>query len=260
MRRDVKRVLQRSTALWRGCARGSLCWLWAGALLSPAIALAEDTMRCGQVVEGPADVVTLADAPVGHTLQTAPPGSVLISFDDVAAPCGFQATVRATDEYATSGVTFEGPGGNDGAAIVNECGNWGISGHSSPNFLGVNPTSSLADGGTPQGPETLWFSPPVSSVQFLAGSGLSAGEVITVNAYDAGGTLIDSQYVLLATTLAPVAVAGADIARVTVFSGPSTVFVMDDLAFVPQYEPPEAAFGPCPAHLSPNIRRSTAVT
>lgn len=76
----------------------------------------------------------------------------IITFDDVTAPCAFNQTTRLTNQYAGLGVIFAGPGGNDGGAIMNECGSFSVSGQSSPNFLVFNTGVSLSDGGVPREP------------------------------------------------------------------------------------------------------------
>jgi hypothetical protein len=157
-------------------------------------------------------------------------GGVLINFNDLTEPCGFLNTVRLTGRYASQGVTFAGPGGNDGAAIVDQCGSWGVTGHSPPNFLGFNTGAALSDGGIPRGPETLSFSTPVSQVSMLVGSGTSAGAVITVQAFNAGNGLVSSTNVILTSVMSPATVSGAGISRVVV-SGTASVFVIDDLSF-----------------------------
>jgi hypothetical protein len=159
-------------------------------------------------------------------------GATLISFDDGLAPCLFHDTIRLTGKYAGLGVIFEGPGGNDGGAILNECGNFGVSGHSSPNFLAFNAGSALSDGGIPRAPETMHFSPAVSQVQFLAGSGFSAGQMLTVEGYNDINLLVDSATITLSPAMSPISVSGIGITTVVV-STSADVFVLDDLQFTP---------------------------
>ena len=46
---------------------------------------------------------------------------MVIDFDDLPATCGWSSTPGAlSDEYAEYGVTFEGPGGLDGGAVIDE--------------------------------------------------------------------------------------------------------------------------------------------
>ena len=53
-------------------------------------------------------------------------------------------TVALTGEYDSLGVTFAGPGGFDGGAILDECSGFGISGYSPPNFLAFNTPIAIA--------------------------------------------------------------------------------------------------------------------
>ncbi len=96
----------------------------------------------------------------------------LIDFDDIIdAPSAFSQTVRLYDEYTHMGVTFYGTGEHDGGAVLNELSNFGVTGHSSPNFLCFNVNLTMEDGGIPQGPEYIYFDDPVSEVRMLVGSG-----------------------------------------------------------------------------------------
>jgi hypothetical protein len=158
------------------------------------------------------------------------PGERLINFDDVSAPCLFKYTIRLTNEYGGRGVIFEGPGGMDGGAIVNQCGNFSVSGHSSPNFLAFNSGAILSDGGKPENPETIHFLFPVSSVHILAGSNSDAGKDITMEAYNSLDALMDSDTITLNSTLAPLSVSGYGITRV-VISTDASIFILDDLRF-----------------------------
>jgi hypothetical protein len=158
------------------------------------------------------------------------PGSlVTINFDEATAPCNFSDTTRLTTRYLSLGVLFEGPGGLDGAAIVHECGNWSVSGHSSPHFLGFNAGAGLLGGGTPQGPETLRFTVPTTSVSLRVGSFTSG--FVTMIAYDANNVQLASRTVSLSTTMTDLEINTANIARV-VISSTASAFVVDDLRFI----------------------------
>ncbi|HUS73198.1 MAG TPA: lamin tail domain-containing protein, partial [Sedimentisphaerales bacterium] len=161
-------------------------------------------------------------------------GATLINFDDVSAPCGFRDTVRLTNEYAALGIVFEGPGGNDGGAIVDECGSWSVSGHSSPNFFAFNSHAELSDGGIPRGPETMHFNPRVDQVQALVGSNSGAGNIVTMEAYNDNGFLVDSATVTLASMMRSISVSGGGIRQVVVWAISSVHFVLDDLQFSPE--------------------------
>lgn len=104
-------------------------------------------------------------------------GSVdtLLNFDDVAAPCVFAETV-ALRNY--NGVLFSGGAPNDGGAILNECGNFGVTGHSPPNFLAFNCSSVLGDGGIPKLPEKVVF--PNASTQVSLKIGSAGGGTVKI--------------------------------------------------------------------------------
>ncbi|MBN1901110.1 hypothetical protein JW926_07280 [Candidatus Sumerlaeota bacterium] len=165
-----------------------------------------------------------------NKISFATEGETLIDFDDVSAPCTFSSTIHLTNEYETRGVIFEGPWGKNGGAILNECGGFGVSGHSSPNFLAFNSNSTLSDAGKPQDPETIHFLFPVLYVQILAGSNSGAGNDITMEAYNAQNELVDSDMIVLNPTLAPLSVSVYGITRV-VISTSAAVFVLDDLIY-----------------------------
>ena len=89
-------------------------------------------------------------------------------------PCSFYQTVPVVkNSYKYLGFSLKGNG-----AVLNECGSFNVTGHSSPNFLAFNCNSVLLDGKTPSLPERITFKPPVSSVSFRIGSNTSAGELV----------------------------------------------------------------------------------
>lgn len=161
--------------------------------------------------------------------QGAPADAVIIDFDGSAAPCLFVDTVAVRTEFSGLGVTFLAPG-NDGGAIVDECGNFAVVGHSSPNFLGFNSIALLSDGGVPRTPQTILFDPPYPLVvSFKAGSGIEAS-TLTAEAFDSGDSSVNSQTVVLGAGMRGVVLSSpAGIAKVVVTDpGP---FVIDDLEF-----------------------------
>jgi hypothetical protein len=140
-----------------------------------------------------------------------------------------------TDRYQALGVIFEGPGGNDGGAILDECSNFGVTGQSSPNFLAFNSNSSMSDGGIPQTPESIHFNTPVSEVQATVGNGYGTGTV-TMEAFDAAGSLIDSDTVSISSAMTPIRVSapGAAIVKLVLtnnVTGTVPGFVLDDLTW-----------------------------
>jgi subtilisin family serine protease len=189
------------------------------------------SIKEGMLVEGESKAVV--SKPVKQTTPSISasedPASIVITFDDLNAPCFFAQTVRLTDNYLAYGVTFAGPGGNDGGAIIDECGGFGVSGHSSPNFLAFNTVATLQDGGIPRGPETIYFNPTVSEVKAIVGSQHTG--TVTMNAYE-GATLVDSATVTLSTTMTPISVSGQNIDKVVV-SCTAYAFVLDNLMYAP---------------------------
>ena len=160
-----------------------------------------------------------------------PPGAIVISFDDVTAPCNFGDTTALRDAYAGLGVLFMGPAVNDGGGIVNECGGWGVSGYSPPNFLGFNQNAFFSDGGIPRPPETIMFINGANYVQVNVGSCSGAGQIVTMEAFDAPGISLGSDSLVLACTLNTLAITANGISYVVIDS--PAHFVLDDLAFLP---------------------------
>src|SRR4029079_10349031 len=101
-----------------------------------------------------------------------------------AAPTDFPETTRLTNQIDAP-VTFAGPGGRDGAAILRDNSNFRVTGYSLRNFLAFNTAGVMSDGGIPRGPETISFAAPMASVRVLAGTGLDPGHTVTMKAYDA---------------------------------------------------------------------------
>jgi len=198
--------------------------------VSFAVLLLVPVISTAQVVDG----VQVGPEPPNRPVRDLPgPGDagaaiVAIDFDDQVQPCTFAETVALTDEYAALGVVFSGPGGNDGGAILDECGGFGVNGHSAPNFLAFNINSGLSNGGIPRGPETITFSPAADSVSIAAGHA-SAG-TITMECFDGGGAPLGSDSLVGSSTLQPLEVAAAGIAS-CVLSFTGAVAVFDDLTF-----------------------------
>jgi hypothetical protein len=180
------------------------------------------------IVDG-VEVAHGVTAPIENVIVKHTMLNVFINFDDVVAPCSFSQQNPLRNEYQALGVVFEGPAPLDGGAILDECGNFGVNGHSSPNFLAFNCNAGMANGGTPRSPETLIFTDPVAEVSLLAGSGSGAGQPLTAEAFDVNMDPLGSQTITLATTLQPVGVVAPGI-KYLVVSGPC-VFVLDDLTF-----------------------------
>src|SRR5688572_25562090 len=137
-------------------------------------------------------VVILASA-----LFTSSAAADTINFDTdangnpLSVPSGFASTTRLTELYASLGVHFAGPGGNDGGAILHQDGNFGLAARSGTNFLAFNRTAPMADGGIPTDPETITFDNPMSVVSIYAAGGHTTDSFL-MEAYDASNVLVAS--------------------------------------------------------------------
>lgn len=156
----------------------------------------------------------------------------VINFDDTSQPCLFEATADLKTAYQGLGVTFDGPGGNEGGAVLNECSGFNVTGYSPPNFLAFNANTSLSVGGSPTHPEEISFAQPVSFVQISAGSFSGRGQTLTVEAFDTDNNLLGSDTITLDAALQPLSIAANGIVRVVITS-PASAFALDDLIFDP---------------------------
>jgi hypothetical protein len=181
-----------------------------------------------QVVDG-VQAGAAPGRPATEGFRASVPGN--IDFDDSAAPCNFASTVALTTEYSALGVVFSGPGGLDGGAIVDECGNFNATGYSPPNFLAFNVNSTLSNGGIPRGPETLTFSQIVDTVAINGGHGSSGN--ITLECFDAAGAPVGSQVVAGTVALQPLSVTATGQIATCQLSFSGTVAVFDDLTYDP---------------------------
>jgi hypothetical protein len=196
-----------------GAAILVVCWVGAGS------AQVENGVQTG----------TVAGAPSSGGFRASVPGD--IDFDDAAQPCNFVSTIALTTEYSALGVVFSGPGGLDGGAILDQCGNFGVTGFSPPNFLAFNVNSSLSDGGIPRGPETLTFGQVVDTVAVNGGHGSSG--TITLECYSSGGASVGLQSVSGASALQPLSVTAAGQIASCQLRFTGTVAVFDDLTYSP---------------------------
>ena len=156
--------------------------------------------------------------------------ATLINFDDITSSCLWSDGHDALrDEYAHLGVTFDGPGLFDGGAVMDECGGWGVTGHSSPNFLAFHTTAALNNGGRPIPPETITFSEPQTHVQINAGSG-PVTDNVTLTCYNSVPALVGSDTITLASAMQTLSVQGSGIVNCEIDSV-ADYFVLDDLAF-----------------------------
>ena len=171
-------------------------------------------------------------------LLNAPALGTTIDFDGTGAPCGFHTTTTLT---SFGGVSFSGPGGNDGGAILNQCSSFGVSALSGTDFLAFNPgAASTLSGGVPQGPETITFGTPVTAVSIWASDG-GGSLTVLMEAFDSGNSLVASDSIgILSGTWLQLSVAAASIASVRLSIGGSGIAVFDDLDFTPVPEPATA--------------------
>jgi hypothetical protein len=162
---------------------------------------------------------------------------ITINFDDLSAPTDFMDTVALRDEYASLGVHFSGKAGNDGGGILNENGDWGVTGFSAPNILVFDSAATgpngYPDGGTPNTPEWIWFdwNAGYISAKFGSGNGFSAGETVTLTAYDVDSNELAFKGIVLGPTMQTLSVSSPDINYVIITSA-AQYLVMDDLVIV----------------------------
>jgi hypothetical protein len=152
-----------------------------------------------------------------------------INFDDRDVPSLFINTTALREEYSSLGVHFSGIQPLNGGGILNEFGNFGVTGYSPPNFLAFNQTSHYSDGGIPKPPQIITFDDSVSSVSFNTGS-FFEGEILTLSAYDAHDHKIAETSISLLKTLQAITVTSTGIQYVIIDSA-ATHFVMDDLSW-----------------------------
>ncbi|HJQ97615.1 MAG TPA: thrombospondin type 3 repeat-containing protein, partial [Candidatus Polarisedimenticolaceae bacterium] len=182
----------------------------------------------GEAVDDGAEL-PVTPAPGPATVIPPPAGAEVINFDDHYGPCYFEDTFHITTSYSPRGVIFEGPNAMDGGAVLHECSSFPVTGYSSPNFLAFNTGLVSGDGGFARGPETIHFDPPVRHVQINAGDAGSG--LVTMQAYNAQGNLVDADSGGGSTAMSTLVVTGSGIERV-VISFPGSRLVLDDLAYI----------------------------
>lgn len=178
----------------------------------------------------------------GSSTQPAGCGA-FINFDEAAQPCFFIDANPLRNEYLGFGVTFSNPNPNglDGGAILDECGNFGVTGHSSPNFLAINCSAGMMNGGFASPPEYLDFPNTASFVGLRVGSGAGQGIELSMEAYDVNQQLVDSDSVILTPAMQTLLVSGPGISRVVVGVMGPCIWVLDDLCFDSGATPVEAS-------------------
>jgi hypothetical protein len=175
------------------------------------------------------------DVPVGVPPLPPPSGeevergpcTTFLDFDEAAQPSLFKDANPLRTEYQGLGVVFSSPNDLDGGALLDEVANFGVSGHSSPNFLAFNCLASMQNGGVPRVPEFLSFALAVSSVSALVGS--RDPVMLTMEAYDVNAQLIDSDTVLLSPAMQLISVEASGIVSVVLGGQTPCIFVLDDL-------------------------------
>ncbi|MCX5638538.1 MAG: PEP-CTERM sorting domain-containing protein [Planctomycetota bacterium] len=165
------------------------------------------------------------------------PGTTIINFDDVTAPCIFADTTPLSEQYDSLGVHFHGPGGNDGGAILNQCSNFGISAASGANFLAFNRDVLWPNGGAANDPETILFDYLMTDVSIYAAGGYGP-DTFTMRAYDAADVLVDTD-TITTTAWGPLSVSWADGIKYIILqeAAGDGAFVYDNLSFTPVPEP-----------------------
>jgi Secretion system C-terminal sorting domain len=182
-------------------------------LFIPA-AMAETYHLYGVETDTPVD---LGVKPEYNIYNEFPLDTEVINFDDAVQPCTFAEQVALSNEYAAQGVIFSGLG-----EVLDECGNFGITNYTSPNFLAFNTGSGVS------GPEYMTFSPPISDLTIYAGQ--SNAGTINMFAYDAAGNIVDSDTITGASALAQMSVAAPGIVVIELFFS-GTVACFDDIVF-----------------------------
>ncbi len=185
-----------------------------GLLLASSVAVAA-APRNG-VGTGPAGPV------IGNAhVYNATPGS--LNFDDVSAPCLFLETV-ALRSYG--GLTFEGNAPLDGGAILNECGGFGVTGYSPPNFLAFNCGASMSDGGIPRLPQKMHFASEVNGFTLHI-----AGDVGATVAVAGRGSQGNEIHRLSLTSTMQAVTFTKPVVDVGVGGGTACIVVIDDLSW-----------------------------
>lgn len=165
----------------------------------------------GEIVGGVSDEAQIESAP-GN-----------LDFDP---PCLFAQTLPLIVEQnpATNAYFIVGNG-----AVLDACSNFDVSGYSPPNFLAWNCIANNLDGTTPDLPEVIQFSTPVSNFSCTIGTGLDTGTAV-IAALDAGFNVIDFDSVAVSPTMQLLQVSGNRNIKYIYVIGPCTL-VMDDLQF-----------------------------
>src|SRR5215211_5325265 len=160
-------------------------------------------------------------------------GTRTINFDDATtAPCSFISTGPLTTRYTASmGVTFSGPAPGKGGAILDQCGGFGVTGHSPPKFLAFNVGLTGAGQDYPDPPETITFANPIHSFEIKAGQNGSGG-TFTITGFD-GTTPVSVNSRNSTQALSVLTLAATRMTSVKLEYVPGTVdyMIFDDMKF-----------------------------
>ena len=200
--------------------------LWFAALLLFGAPLALAGVRDGVEIPGPVSSAS-QPGPAASTTAT----EVLVDFDDRFAPESYGGTVPLRDEYLSRGVQFRGGAGTDGGIVLSFLANFSVTGYSGRNFLTFNGEvgTTIPFPYIVALPERILFTEAVGAVSARVGSWTSAGQIATLQAFDAAHVLLGSQSLVLGPALQPLAVVAPGIREVEV--GGPRVMVLDDLRF-----------------------------
>jgi len=124
------------------------------------------------------------------------------------------------------GVQFDSPQIKNGGGILDECGNFYVTGQSSPNFLAFNTGASYHGGGVPEGPQIIRFSYPVRKISMNVGHRNTG--LVTIECYDGQDNFIGQRSILANANLRSLWFSGYDIAK-CVITFTQNVLVLDDL-------------------------------
>ncbi|MCF7811955.1 carboxypeptidase-like regulatory domain-containing protein, partial [bacterium] len=154
--------------------------------------------------------------------------AVEIDFDDRDVGSNWGTIEVLHDFYAELGVNFRGSNDVDGGGVINQAGNFGVNGHSAPNFLAFNTRGQFPNGGVARPPEFIIFDVPVDIVTINAGA--SAGGGITMTAFNADDDEIADTELNMQAGMQEMTIQIGGIAYVVIETGVN-VFVLDDLYF-----------------------------
>ena len=148
---------------------------------------------------------------LGGALAASTSFAGVITFDEFPAT---NNNVALTTAYSALGVTFDDRNSGTWGGIANgDPGSWDLNGTNGPQFLGNN---GLNDGDSYA--ESIFFAVGQTSVSFDASrsNGSSAGQMLTADAYNGSGTLVDSEVLTLGNinTWTTFTLLGSDITRV----------------------------------------------